>query len=109
MQLELPRTVYKNNLRLPHPYNIIINAKTKIGTNVTIYHNVTLGSKRDGYKAGVPEIGNNVIIYPSAIIIGNVKIGENSIIGAGSIVNTDVDPFTVVAGNPAKLIKKIPH
>lgn len=79
----------------------------KFGQNVIVHHNVTLGSKREVHKAGVPEINDNVIIYPSAIIICNVKIGRNSIIGAGSVITEDVQEFTVVAGNPVKVIKRL--
>ena len=51
------------------------------------------------------EIGNDVWIGTNVIIIGKVKIGDGSIIGAGSIVTKDVEPYSVVAGNPAKKIK----
>ena len=105
LHLELPKTCYQSRIRLPHPYNIIINDKCKLGKNITIYHNVTLGSMRWGHKKGVPVINDNVIIFPSAIIIGNITIGQDSIIGAGAVVIDDVAPYSVMAGNPAKCIK----
>ena len=86
-----------------HPYNIIINDKCKLGKNITIYHNVKLGSMRWGHKKGVPVINDNVIIFPSAIIIGNITIGKDSIIGAGAVIVEDVAPYAVMAGNPAKM------
>jgi carbonic anhydrase/acetyltransferase-like protein (isoleucine patch superfamily) len=49
-------------------------------------------------------IGNNVFLGLNAIILGGVTIGDGAIIGAGSVVTKDVEPFTVVAGNPAKFI-----
>jgi acetyltransferase-like isoleucine patch superfamily enzyme len=48
-------------------------------------------------------------IGSNATIICGVTIGENALVGAGSVVTKDVAPNTVVAGNPAKLIKKISH
>ena len=51
------------------------------------------------------EIGNDVWIGSRVIILPGLKIGEGSIIGAGSVVTKDVMPYSIVAGNPAKLIK----
>lgn len=51
-------------------------------------------------------IGNDVWIGTNVIIMGGVKIGDGAIIGAGSIVTKDVEPFTIVAGNPATMIRK---
>lgn len=88
-------------LKLAHPYATIINAK-KVGNNVYINHLVTIGEK-DGEK---PSIGNNVQIHAHAIIIGNIIIGDNAIIGAGAVVVKDVPENAVVAGNPAKIINQ---
>lgn len=52
------------------------------------------------------EIGNDVWIGSNAIILGGVIIGDGAVIGAGSIVTKNVEPFTIVAGNPAKEIRK---
>jgi acetyltransferase-like isoleucine patch superfamily enzyme len=46
-------------------------------------------------------------IAPGCIILAGVTIGENSIVGAGSVVIRNVEPYTIVGGNPAKLIKKL--
>lgn len=54
-----------------------------------------------------PTIGNNVIIGANATIIGGISIGDNSIIGAGAVVVKDVQQNTIVAGNPAKIIRKV--
>lgn len=81
-----------------------------IGPNVGIYsagHNV---NPVDRYKSGFSKpinIGNNVWIGGHCVIIGGVKIGDNSIIAAGSIVTKDVPENTIFAGNPAKKIKDI--
>lgn len=74
---------------------------------VTIYHDVTIGSKQFGSNQGVPTIGDNVIIYPGAIILGGVHIGDGAIIGAGAVVFSDVPVDAIVAGNPGKIISFI--
>jgi len=86
-------------LKLAHPYATIINAE-KIGENVYINHLVTIGDK-NGKK---PTIGSNVQIHANAIIIGDITIGDNTIIGAGAVVVKNVPENSVVVGNPAKII-----
>jgi maltose O-acetyltransferase len=54
-------------------------------------------------------IGDNVWIGNRAIILPGVTIGAGAVVGAGSVVTRDVPPFTVVAGNPAKVLKALPH
>ena len=59
---------------------------------------------RAGHK-GLPVVGDNVLIGTHAQILGNVKIGDNAVVGAGSIVTHDVSANVVVVGNPAKILK----
>lgn len=86
-----------------HPQNIAIGNDVKIGNNCVIYHNNTIGQRNGRY----PKIGNNVTIYPSTNIIGDIQIGDNSIILCSSLVLNNVEPKTMVGGSPAKVIKKI--
>lgn len=80
-----------NNLKLPHQgLGVIIGPKIKIGNNVKIYPNVTLGAKLNNEKYSYPIIGDNVIIGTGARILGNVRIGNNVKIGANSVVLTDI-------------------
>ncbi len=99
--------LYKAKTRFPHPVGIVIGMKVKMGVNCEIYQNVTIGTKdtSDFLNGKYPEIGNNVTIYPNSLVIGDIKIGDNSIIGAGSVILKNVPPNSVMAGNPAKLIK----
>lgn len=54
-----------------------------------------------------PVIGDNVSIGANVCIIGNIKVGNDSIIGAGSVIVKDIPPFSVVVGNLGKVIKSI--
>lgn len=99
-------TVSKNlgtGLMIWHGFSTIINAQL-IGENCTIWHHVTIGNKLDNSECK-PIIGNNVKICTGSIIIGNIKIGDNVIVGAGSVVVKDIPNNCVVAGCPAKIIK----
>lgn len=87
----------------PHPNGIVIGKNCTIGDSCIIYQNVTLGQRNGKY----PIIGNNVVIYPSSIVLGDIIIGDNSIIGAGSIVIRNIPSNSKVAGNPARIIGKV--
>lgn len=88
------------NLNIMHYNGIVIGINAVIGDNCSIYQQVTIGQKNGKY----PVIGNNVIIYPGAKILGGIKIGNNSIIAANSVVLNDVKNNEIVAGIPAKKI-----
>ena len=83
----------------------VFHSEVKIGKNCKILHGVTMGG-RAGHK-GLPNIGDNVLIGVHAQILGNVKIGNNSIVGAGAIVTHDVPDNVVVVGNPARILRRI--
>lgn len=83
-----------------------------IGNNVGIAHNTkiyTLGhdleDSRFKAKGSAVHIGNNVFIFSNALIMPGVNIGEGAIVLAGSVVTKDVEPWTIVGGNPAKKIR----
>ncbi|OWP82805.1 serine acetyltransferase, partial [Flavobacterium davisii] len=87
-----------------HFGNIIFNAKTVIGNNCNISQGVTIGISGLEAKRGVPIIGNNVYIGANAVIVGKVKISDNTLIGASSLVIFDVFENQVVMGVPAKVV-----
>lgn len=107
LHTEISRDLFKHNLQLIHPFGIIIHPHAKIGVNVTIFNNVTIGSVDKGGKVNTPTIGDDVIIYPYSIIIGKINIGKNSIIKPGSVIDHDIPEFSIVGGNPASVLKII--
>ena len=99
--------LYKQKTLFPHPVGIVIGIDVSIGKGCIIYQNVTIGTKdtNNTINPKYPKIGNNVIIYPNSIIIGDIEIGDNSIIGAGAVVLNNVPEDCVVVGNPASIKK----
>ncbi|OUN06771.1 hypothetical protein B5G42_15735 [Flavonifractor sp. An91] len=70
--------------------------------NVVIYHQVTIGEGRNG----APNIGDNVLIGAGAKIIGNVRIGSGSVIGAGAVVTFDVPDNSIVRAAKGTILEK---
>ena len=97
-------TKIKPGFYIGHYGGIVVHCKVEIGWNCNISHGVTLGISSRGVKAGVPQIGNNVYIGPGAVVIGNIKVGDNSAIGANCVVTKDVPENAVVAGVPGKIV-----
>lgn len=89
-----------NDICFPHLQNIVIGEGVMIGKNCTIFQGVTLGQNRGRY----PILGDNVIVYAGAKIVGDVYIGKNSIIGANAVVVKSVPDNAIVGGVPAKVI-----
>ena len=108
---DFPGTVkFGANLDMPHHgLSTVVHPRTKIGNNVTIYHNVTIGTKNKKGPKFHCIIEDNVLIGTGSIILGNGEfyIGSNSIIAAGSVVIDQVPKNVLVAGNPAKIVKKL--
>lgn len=95
-----------SNLKFPHATGIVIGEGVKIGSNVTIYQQVTIGAQRLGEaKKGLyPEIGDNVTIFAGAKIVGPIKLGSNCIIGANAVVTRDVPENKTAVGIPARIL-----
>ena len=106
--VELPwDTKVGPNLKLLHGQALVVNHETVIGANCTLRHATTIGNKNlpDGSSSSSPKIGNNVEIGSNAVILGPITVGDNAVIGAGSVVVKDVPEGAVVVGNPARVIR----
>ncbi len=87
-------------LIMPHPTGIVIHPDAVIGPNCLIFQQVTIGT---GPLPGVPEIGGHVDIGAGAKILGGIRIGDHSRIGANAVVVKDVPYGATVAGIPARI------
>jgi serine O-acetyltransferase len=89
-------------LFIQHGFATIISAR-KIGKNCWINQQVTIGYLND---TDCPTIGENVFIYAGAKIIGKVRVGDNSIVGANAVVIKDVPDNCTVVGVPAYIVRR---
>lgn len=117
----MPSLIIGSNVNIEQNVHIICGSRVSIGNNVSITGGVAIVDVHHPYDdvSSDVKIGNRiqcvgnyidiedgVFIGYGAIILPNVKIGRNSVIGAYSVVNKDVPEFSVVVGNPAKVVKK---
>lgn len=90
---------------IDHGVGVVIGETTEIGDNVTIYQGVTLGGTGKDVGKRHPTIGNNVMICAGSKVLGPVVIGDNSKIGAGSVVLKDVPSHCTVVGVPGRIVR----
>ncbi len=92
---------------IAHGQNIVIGSGSVIGDNCLIFNGVTLGNKDlNAVSTGnQPTLRNNVTVCTGAKILGNIIVGEASVIGANAVVVKDCEPFSVYGGVPARKIK----
>ena len=97
-----PAAEIKGGVMIDHATGVVIGETSKIDKHVSIYQGVTLGGK--GFEEGDrhPKIQSGVSIFASSTVLGNITIGQNAKVAAGSLVLKDVEAETTVAGIPAK-------
>jgi len=101
-----PRTDIGEGFYIGHHGRVIIHPDAKLGKNMNIATGVTIGAENRGKRKGVPTFEGKCWIGTNAVVVGNVKIGEDVLIAPLAYVNFDVPPHSVVVGNPGKIIPK---
>jgi serine O-acetyltransferase len=96
-------------LFIDHGMGVVIGETAEVGRNVTIYQGVSLAGTSLKREKRHPTLGDNVVVGAGAKIIGGFTIGENSRIGAGSVVVREVPPNSVVVGVPGRITHKDGH
>lgn len=99
-----PAVSMGKGIMLDHGTGLVIGETAVVGDNVSMLQNVTLGGTGKSDLDRHPKISNGVLIGAGAKVLGNIRIGECSRIGAGSVVLKEVPPRVTVAGVPAKVI-----
>lgn len=91
---------------IDHGSGVIIGETAIVGDNVTLYQGVTLGGTGKETGKRHPTLGDNVMVSAGAKVIGSFKVGNNSKIGAGSVVIEEVPPNCTVVGVPGRVVKR---
>ncbi len=91
-------------LFIDHATGVVIGETAIVGSDVTIYQGVTLGGTGKGHGKRHPTVCDGVFIGNNANVLGNITVGENSRVGAGSVVLSDVPPNSTVVGVPAHIV-----
>ncbi|WP_420124509.1 serine acetyltransferase [Nakamurella sp.] len=106
--VELPAVcVIGPRLRLFHPHSIVLNPGVRLGADVQLRHNTTLGNivDRDGTERGNPVIGDGVDLGATCAVLGPIVIGHGARVGALAMVTKDVPDWGIAVGNPARVIR----
>lgn len=89
---------------IDHGMGVVIGETCEIGDNVVLYQGVTLGGTGKEKGKRHPTLKDNVLVASGAKVLGSITIGENSKVGAGSVVLKDVPPNATVVGIPGKVV-----
>ncbi|MBI4343196.1 MAG: serine O-acetyltransferase [Candidatus Omnitrophica bacterium] len=100
-----PRATIGRGLFIDHGTGVVIGETAALGDNVTLFQGVTLGGTGKEKGKRHPTLGNNVVVGAGAKVLGNIRIGDNSIIGANAVVVRDVPDHSTVVGVPGRIAK----
>jgi serine O-acetyltransferase len=99
-----PGAIIGRRLFIDHGMGVVIGETAIVGDDVTLYHGVTLGGTSLERKKRHPTLGNGVVIGNTSSVLGDIVVGDNSRVGAGSVVLRDVPPNSTVVGVPAHIV-----
>jgi serine O-acetyltransferase len=99
-----PAALVGRRLFIDHATGVVIGETAIVGSDVTLYQGVTLGGTGKGHGKRHPTICDGVFIGNNANVLGNISVGQNSRVGAGSVVLNDVPPNSTVVGVPAHIV-----
>jgi serine O-acetyltransferase len=91
---------------IDHGMGVVIGETSEIGDDVLLYQGVVLGGTTHEKKKRHPTIGNNVVVGAGAILLGDIVIGDEARVGAGSVVVTSLEPRTTAVGVPARVVRR---
>lgn len=91
---------------IDHGMGVVIGATTIIGNDVLLYQGVTLGGTGNEHGKRHPTLGDNIVVGSGAKVLGNIEIGSNSRIGAGSVVVDSVPENSTVVGIPGRIVRQ---
>ena len=91
---------------IDHGMGVVIGETTIIGDDVLLYQGVTLGGTGNEHGKRHPTLGNNIVVGSGAKVLGNIEIGSNSRIGAGSVVVDSVPENSTVVGIPGRIVRQ---
>lgn len=101
-----PGATIGKNLFIDHGMGVVIGETAIIGDNVLLYQGVTLGGTGKECGKRHPTVGNNVVIGAGAKVLGNIKVGDNSYVGANAVVIKDVPANATVVGIPGRITRQ---
>ena len=101
-----PAATMGRRVFIDHGVGVVIGETAVIGDDVIIYQQVTLGGVSTSKGKRHPTLGNNVVIGAGSKVLGNIHIGENSKVGANSVVVKDVPADSTAIGIPARVLKR---
>lgn len=99
-----PGALLGRRLFIDHATGVVIGETAVVGSNVTLYQGVTLGGTGKGHGKRHPTLCDGVFVGNNANVLGNITVGQNSRVGAGSVVLADVPPNSTVVGVPAHIV-----
>ncbi|BDG04628.1 serine acetyltransferase [Anaeromyxobacter oryzae] len=90
-------------LCLIHPNNVLVPRGVEIGEDCLLFHDVTLGT---GPLPGLPKLGNRVDVYVGARVLGGVRVGDRSMVGANCVVTRHVPPDSAILPVPTRVLRR---